>query len=141
VSTDVLVPAAREDVIDDAVALATDARLVVEGANLPTSSSARDILAKRRIPVVPDFIANAGGIVAAAHSMDMRYSPFTVRPGDVFTMISTKLRANAAAVLAEAKRTGETSHTAAQRLAQERVLAAMRLRGQLPIDTTPEPLS
>jgi glutamate dehydrogenase (NAD(P)+) len=141
VPADVLVPAAREDVIDDGIALATTARLVVEGANLPTTSRAREILAKRGIPVVPDFIANAGGIVAAAHSMDMRYSPFTVNPDDIFTMISTKLRANAAAVLAEARRTEQTPHTAAQRLAQQRVLAAMRLRGQLPIDTLPEPLS
>jgi glutamate dehydrogenase (NAD(P)+) len=141
VPADVLVPAAREDVIDDGIALATTARLVVEGANLPTTSRAREILAKRGIPVVPDFIANAGGIVAAAHSMDMRYSPFIVKPDDIFTMISTKLRANAAAVLAEARRTEQTPHTAAQRLAQQRVLAAMRLRGQLPIDTIPEPLS
>jgi len=118
VPADVLVPAAREDVIDDGIALATTARLVVEGANLPTTSRAREILAKRGIPVVPDFIANAGGIVAAAHSMDMRYSPFTVNPNDIFTMISTKLRANAAAVLAEARRTEQTPHTAAQRLAQ-----------------------
>jgi glutamate dehydrogenase (NAD(P)+) len=141
VPADVLVPAAREDVIDDGIALATTTRLVVEGANLPTTSRAREILAKRGIPVVPDFIANAGGIVAAAHSMDMRYSPFTVNLDDIFTMISTKLRANAAAVLAEARRTEQTPHTAAQRLAQQRVLAAMRLRGQLPIDTLPEPLS
>jgi glutamate dehydrogenase (NAD(P)+) len=141
VPADVLVPAAREDVIDDGIALATTARLVVEGANLPTTIRAREILAKRDIPVVPDFISNAGGIVAAAHSMDMRHSPFTVNPDDIFTMISTKLRANAAAVLAEARRTEQTPHTAAQRLAQQRVLAAMRLRGQLPIDTLPEPLS
>jgi glutamate dehydrogenase (NAD(P)+) len=72
--------------------------------------------------------------------MDMRYSPFTVNPDDIFTMISTKLRANAAAVLAEARRTEQTPHTAAQLLAQQRVLAAMRLRGQL-LDTLPEPLS
>ncbi len=141
VPADVLVPAAREDVIDDGIALTTTARLVVEGANLPTTSRAREILAKRGIPVVPDFIANAGGIVAAAHSMDMRYSPFTVNPDDIFPMISSKLRANAAAVLAEAKRTDQTPHTAAQRLAQQRVHAAMRLRGQLPIDTILEPLS
>jgi len=139
--TDVLVPAAREDVVDDGVALATAARLVVEGANLPTTGSALEILAERGIPVIPDFIANAGGIVAAAHSMDMRYSPFRVGPDDVFAMISAKLRANAAAVLAEAARTEETPHTAARRLAQQRVLAAMRLRGQLPTDPIPEPLS
>jgi glutamate dehydrogenase (NAD(P)+) len=70
VPTDVLVPAAREDVVDEGIALTTTARLVVEGANLPTTSGAREILHKRGIPVVPDFIANAGGIVAAAHSTD-----------------------------------------------------------------------
>ncbi|MCV2490962.1 hypothetical protein OF117_16530 [Geodermatophilus sp. YIM 151500] len=140
VPTDVLVPAAREDVIDDGVALATTARLVVEGANLPTTAGAREILAKRGIPVVPDFIANAGGIVAAAHSMDMRRSPFRVDPDDVFTMISAKLRANAGAVLAEAERTEETPHAAARQLAQRRVLAAMRLRRRLPAHPTPEPL-
>src|SRR5688572_5450152 len=69
VPTDMLVPAAREDVVDEGIALTTTARLVVEGANLPTTSGAREILHKRGIPVVPDFIANAGGIVAAAHSM------------------------------------------------------------------------
>ena len=90
---------------------------------------------------MPDFIANAGGIVAAAHSMDLRYSPFTVDPAVIFTMISTKLRANASAVLAQAKRTGDTPHAAAHQLAQQRVLAAMRLRGRLPIDATVEPLS
>jgi glutamate dehydrogenase (NAD(P)+) len=129
---DVLVPAAREDVIDDAIALRITARLVVEGANLPSSQSALEILAQRGIPVVPDFIANAGGIVAAAHSMDMRYSPFIVNPEDIFTMISSKLRANTAAVLAQARANDETTHAAAARLAQQRVLAAMQLRGRVP---------
>jgi hypothetical protein len=41
----------------------------------------------------------------------------------------------------EAKHTEETPHSAAQRLAEQRVLAAIRLRRKLPIDTTPEPLS
>jgi glutamate dehydrogenase (NAD(P)+) len=71
----------------------------------------------------------------------VRYSPFPVAPADVFPMISTKLRANASAVLAEAKRSGDTPHAAASRLAQHRVLAAMRLRRKLSTDTVLEPLS
>jgi glutamate dehydrogenase (NAD(P)+) len=141
VDTDILVPAAREDVIDDDVALSTTAQLVVEGANLPTTLSAREILAKRCVPVVPDFIANAGGIVAAAHSMESRWSPFTVDPADVFDMISSKLRANVAAVLTEAARAETTPHAAATRLAQQRVLAAMQLRGQVDIEATVDSLS
>jgi glutamate dehydrogenase (NAD(P)+) len=130
--TDLLVPAAREDVVDDDVALSTTAKLIVEGANLPTTPSARETLHKRGIAMVPDFIANAGGIVAAAHSMDARHSPFTVDPAAIFSMISTKLRANAVAVLEAAGRDEVTPHEAAYRLAQDRVRTAMRLRGQLP---------
>ena len=63
-------------------------RLVVEGANLPTTEPARQILHQRGVVVVPDFIANAGGIVAAAHSTDARYSPFVVEPTRIFPMIS-----------------------------------------------------
>jgi glutamate dehydrogenase (NAD(P)+) len=139
VDTDILVPAAREDVIDDGVALSTKARLVVEGANLPTTRSGREILHKRGIAVVPDFIANAGGIVAAAHSMDARYSAFTVDPDDIFRMVSTKLRANATGVLEAARRDGLTTHEAAYKLAQDRVRNAMRLRGRIPGEPAPEP--
>ncbi|WP_405534810.1 Glu/Leu/Phe/Val dehydrogenase [Streptomyces sp. NBC_00075] len=127
---DILIPAAREDVIDKDLAGTTSVRLVVEGANLPTTPAARDVLHQRGIAVVPDFIANAGGIVAAAHSMDARYSPFTVDPDDVFPMVSAKMRANTATVLAESARHDVPPHHAALLLAQERVREAMRLRGQ-----------
>ncbi|XVQ06737.1 Glu/Leu/Phe/Val family dehydrogenase [Spirillospora sp. CA-255316] len=129
---DILVPAALQDVIDKDLAATTSVRLVVEGANLPTTPAAREVLHERGIEVVPDFIANAGGVVAAAHSMDVRHSPFPVDPADVFQMISTKMRANAVAVLEERRRRGVTSHEAALLLAQSRVRSAMELRGQLP---------
>lgn len=130
VDCEILVPAAREDVIDESVAMTTTAKLVVEGANLPTTPSARSVLHKRGIAVVPDFIANAGGIVAAAHAMDARYSAFAVVPDDVFAMISTKLRANAVAVLDESRRADVIPYEAATNLAQERVRIAMRLSGR-----------
>ncbi|GAA4623942.1 Glu/Leu/Phe/Val dehydrogenase [Actinoallomurus vinaceus] len=132
VAADILVPAAREDVIDAGVAESTTAKLVVEGANLPATPEARAILHKRGVAVVPDFIANAGGIVAAAHSMDARHSPFPVRPDDVFAMISAKLRANAVAVLREARDQEITPHEAAYALAQSRVREAMVLRRRMP---------
>jgi glutamate dehydrogenase (NAD(P)+) len=131
VGTDILVPAAREDVIDDRVALTTTAKLIVEGANLPTTAHAREVLHERGVAMVPDFIANAGGIVAAAHSMDARYSAFTVDPQDIFDMVSTKLRANTVAVLEAARRDEVTTHRAAYDRAQSRVRHAMELRGQI----------
>ena len=128
----VLVPAAREDVIGEDLARRTGARLVVEGANLPTTPAALEILHERGVSVVPDFIANAGGIVAAAHSMDARHSPFPVDPVTVFAMISTSMRANAETVLTQGHRLGLTPHAAARQIAQDRVREAMRLRGRVP---------
>ena len=135
VECDVLIPAAREDVIDGSVAESLTAKLVVEGANLPTTRAAREILHERRVTVVPDFIANAGGTVAAAHSMDARHSPFVVDTEDVFAMISSKLRRNAVLVIDESLKRGIAPHEAARSIAQERVRTAMELRGQLnPLD-------
>lgn len=132
VDTDILVPAAREDVIGEDVAVSTKARLVVEGANMPTTADAKQILHTRGIAVVPDFIANAGGVVAAAHSMDARYSAFAVDPAAIFTMVSEKLRGNTVRVLADSAASGTTPHEAARHLAQRRVFDAMVLRGQNP---------
>lgn len=131
VDADILIPAAREDVVDEAVAASTTARLVVEGANLPTTETAKTVLHARGIPVIPDFIANAGGIVAAAHSMEARTSPFTVDPATVFTMVSTKLRANAVTTLTESARRDLPPHEAARAVAQDRVREAMLARGRL----------
>lgn len=131
VETDILIPAAREDVVHEDVALATTARLVVEGANMPLTAAARKRLHDRNVAVVPDFIANAGGIVAAAYSMDARFSPFPADPAQVFTTVSTTMRANTTAVLEQSASTGAPPHEAAWALAQERVRAAMRARGQI----------
>jgi glutamate dehydrogenase/leucine dehydrogenase len=128
--------ALKGDTVYDVIAASTNVKLVVEGANLPTSPSSRRILHERGIAVVPDFIANAGGIVAAAHSMAARYSPFVIEPADIFTMISTKLRANTTAVLDESSSAGLTPHEAAYGLAQKRVLEAMQLRRQIPKKAT-----
>jgi glutamate dehydrogenase (NAD(P)+) len=132
VDADILVPAAREDTVDAAVARETPARLIVEGANLATTQQARAVLTERGVTVVPDFIANAGGVVAAGFSMDARYSPFRPDPEHIFPTVSAKLRANTVHVLEESRTRGTTPHEAALALARERVREAMRLRGRLP---------
>jgi glutamate dehydrogenase (NAD(P)+) len=129
VPVDVLIPSAREDTVDATMAATTTARLVVEGANLPTTPDARKLLHERGVVVVPDFIANAGGIVAAAHSTDARYSPFTVDPAGVFAMISQKLRSNTLQVISDSRSHNVSPRQAAMAIAQSRVLAAMSARG------------
>jgi len=130
---DILVPAATQDVIDVRIARALGCRLVVEGANLPISPPAQEVLARRGITVVPDFIANAGGVVAAAYAMDARRSPFAPERGAIFVAVSEKIRANTTAVLVESDRTGATTHATAQRLAADRVRAAMELKSRFPV--------
>lgn len=129
---DILIPAARQDVIGVDIARRTTAKLIVEGANLPTSEEARTVLHERGVTVVPDFIANAGGIIAAAYSMDARTSAFLVDTDAVFVSVSDKLRANSVAVVEDSRRRGVVTRAAALDLAQTRVRTAMELRGQCP---------
>ncbi len=64
-AVDVLVPAAKEDVITDENAGSIQAKLIVEGANGPTSASADEIINDKGIVVVPDILANAGGVTVS----------------------------------------------------------------------------
>ncbi|WP_234736123.1 Glu/Leu/Phe/Val family dehydrogenase [Tellurirhabdus bombi] len=64
-SVDVLVPAAKEDVITAENAHSIQAKMIVEGANGPTSASADDIINQKGIVVVPDILANAGGVTVS----------------------------------------------------------------------------
>jgi glutamate dehydrogenase (NAD(P)+) len=131
VDADVLIPAALQDVIDADLARTLPARIVVEGANLPSSLGAQQILHDRGVTVVPDFIANAGGVVAAAVAMDSRFSGIRPEPPAVFDNVSTKLRASTHDTLQESRRQGITTHRVARATAQARVADAMRLRGRL----------
>ena len=62
---DVLIVAAREDQLTGENAARVHAKLIVEGANGPTTLEADAILAERGIPVVPDILANAGGVTVS----------------------------------------------------------------------------
>ena len=66
---DVLFPCAVQDVIDADNQHAVKAAVVVEGANNPCSSGGRRALHERGLPVIPDFIANPGGAIAASVEM------------------------------------------------------------------------
>jgi glutamate dehydrogenase (NAD(P)+) len=129
---DILVPAARQDVIDENNVRDIKAALVVEGANLPMNAAAQNYLKEKGVAVVPDFIANAGAVVGAAVAMDTRYLSMAPDPEDIFSLISNKLRANTGLVLEEAQAANENTHDTALRLAQARVGAAMELKGRRP---------
>ena len=132
IDCDVLIPAAGQDVVDEQLATEIRADLVVEGANLPTTPAARRLLASRKITVVPDFIANAGGAIAAGVAMDARHSAFRPDAETILRAVAQRSRDNTVLVLDKAQREDILPHEAALALARERVRTAMALRGRLP---------
>jgi glutamate dehydrogenase (NAD(P)+) len=122
VDCDVWIPAARPDVLDEGNAARLKAKLVLQGANIPFTAGAERMLAERGVLVVPDFIANAGGVICAA----MEYAGAT--RSAAFDAIAEKIRANTEAVLAGAGRDRVLPRAAAEALALQRVRAAMAYR-------------
>lgn len=76
VDCDILIPAALEGQITEENAPLIKARMVIEGANGPTTPSADDILAERKILVIPDVIANAGGVTVSYFEWVQDFSSF-----------------------------------------------------------------
>jgi glutamate dehydrogenase (NAD(P)+) len=119
---DILVPAARPDTIHAGNAAAVRARLVLPGANIPASQEGEQILHSRGVLLVPDFIANAGGVICAAAEL---------RGGTeagAFGQIAEKVRDNTRAVLERARDAAVPPRAAAVELAAERVRQALALR-------------
>lgn len=119
---EIWIPAARPDVIDDDNADRLRARAVVPGANIPMTTGAEKTLHARGILCVPDFIANAGGVICAA----MEYHGATQR--GAFDAIEERIRDNTRAVLDAVQRNQELPSEAARELALQRVRSAMKSR-------------
>jgi glutamate dehydrogenase/leucine dehydrogenase len=122
VDCDILIPAARPDAITLGNLASIRARLIVEGANIPIAAEADAPLNARGILSIPDFIANAGGVICAA----VEYHGGT--QAIAFQTIEEKVRANTRAVLETMQRRKLLPRAAAFELARERVSAAMRYR-------------
>jgi len=97
IECDIWIPAARPDVVREENAERLRARLVLQGANIPFTPGAEKMLAGRGVTVVPDFIANAGGVICAA----MELAGAT--RASAFAAIAERVRGNTEAVLSEAK--------------------------------------
>ncbi len=116
---DLLIPAARPDVINGGNVARLKTRLVIQGANIPITPEAEKYLHDHGILSVPDFIANAGGVICAA----LEYQG--ARQAEVFAAISEKVRYNTGLVLDEARAKNILPREAAVNLALQRVRKAM----------------
>ena len=120
VDCDILVPAARPDVIRSDNQATVKAKLIVPGANIGVTEHAEKLLYKRGVLCVPDFIANAGGVICAA----VEYAGGTEK--QAFEVIDEKVRGNTIEVLERTKRDKILPREAAVQMARERVGKAMQ---------------
>jgi glutamate dehydrogenase (NAD(P)+) len=122
VECDIWIPAARPDVVNEENVDRLNTRLVVEGANIPFTLGAERILHAKGVLCVPDFIANAGGVICAA----MEYHGST--QAAALQTIEEKLRRNTELVLETARREQILPRQAAMEMAEQRVRKAMSFR-------------
>ena len=132
VDCDIWIPAARPDVIHSGNVGGLKARLVIEGANIPITADAERVLHERGVLCVPDFIANAGGVICAA----MEYKGAT--ESAALQTIQDKLRRNTRLVLEDARQRGILPRQAAQDMAEARVRKAMGFRRYSLFSTAPK---
>jgi glutamate dehydrogenase (NAD(P)+) len=122
IECDIWIPAARPDVIHEDNAHRLRTRLIPQGANIPFTPGAETYLHKKGVLCIPDFIANAGGLICAA----MEYRGST--EAAVFQAIAEKVRNNTSMVLEESAKRNIRPREAAIRLAITRIKKAMGLR-------------
>ena len=126
---DVLVPAALGGVITDANAAQIAAPLVIEAANHPISPSADALLHANGVTVVPDVLANAGGVVGSYFEWAMNIQQFRWTTERFNDELDSRMRAAYTTVADLAAARGVPLRHAAYAVGVQRVAAAARLRG------------
>jgi glutamate dehydrogenase (NAD(P)+) len=120
VKCDVLIPGARPDVIHAGNVGEVKAKIVVEAANIPMKHEFERQLGKKGVLVIPDFVANAGGVISS-------YVEFKGgNEAEMFSLVKEKITRNTRLVLEKAR--GGDLRDAALAIAKERVKAAMQKR-------------
>jgi glutamate dehydrogenase/leucine dehydrogenase len=119
---DVLIPAALGDVIHEDNYQEVQAKIISQGANIPIKPEIENKLSDKDVLIVPDFVANAGGVISSY----VEYIEGT--PEKMFKEVEDRVKKNTKLVLEKAKSEGIYPREAAMKIAQERVRKAMEKR-------------
>lgn len=112
---DVLIPAALPDVINTVNADQIEASVIVEGANIAITPEAEVKLIARGVLIVPDIVANAGGVISSY----AEYRGWSAEK--MFTLVKNKITKSVTAVLTEAKKTDQSPRAVAMTIATRRL--------------------
>ena len=119
---DVLVLATVTDVINESNKNSISAKIIVEGSNIPMREKIETEFFKKGILVIPDFVANAGGVISS-YAEYMGYSP-----KKMFSLVKEKINQSSRAVLSESLRKNKNPREAAMKIAKCRVLRSTKVR-------------
>jgi len=125
---DVLIPAAAGEVITDSVAAGLGARCVVEAANMPTTVQGMQVLDDRGVLVVPDILANAGGVIASMLEYSSSLSAIKPDQAEAYRVVKQKIGENFDLARQRAASDGTNLTAAALELAMQRVYDVMKGR-------------
>ncbi|HEX4867071.1 MAG TPA: Glu/Leu/Phe/Val dehydrogenase [Acidimicrobiales bacterium] len=132
VECDLLVPAALGGVIDEGVARRIQTGVIVEAANGPTTVPAQAVLADRGIVVVPDILANAGGVTASYFEWAQSRQGYPWEENVLAERLRSRMDDAFVTVWARAQTLGVDLRRAALVVALERIAAAIAARGLFP---------
>ena len=132
VDCDILIPAALEQQISAANAGRIKARMIIEGANGPTTPAADDILKERNVLVLPDVIANAGGVTVSYFEWVQDFSSFFWDEDEINARLVKIMKQAFAGVWQVAEENKVSLRTATFIVACKRILHTRELRGLYP---------
>lgn len=129
---DALMPCARENQVTPRIAGRVECGVLIEGANHPTTLEADDVLNERGIVVIPDVIANAGGLICSYFEWVQDITALQWRVDRVKEELQRVILGAFDRIVARRRADGGTFRQAAHAIAVERVATALRYRGIYP---------